>query len=76
VFQNRLLRRIFGRKRGDVEIDWRKLHNEELHNLYNSPGLSRMIKPRRMRETRHIARIERREMHVGYWWESQKERDY
>jgi hypothetical protein len=51
---------------GEVEIDWRKLHNEELHNLYNSPGLIRMIKPRRMRETRHIGRIGRREMHIGY----------
>jgi hypothetical protein len=46
VFENRVLRRIFGPKRDDVRGDWRKLHNEELHNLYN---IVRMIKSRRMR---------------------------
>jgi hypothetical protein len=49
VFENRVLRRIFGLKRGEVTGDWRKLHNEELHNLYSSPKISRMIKSRRMR---------------------------
>jgi hypothetical protein len=48
VFENRVLRRIFGPKRGDVTGDWRKLYNEELHNLYSSPNLIRMIKSRRM----------------------------
>jgi uncharacterized membrane protein len=47
VFENRVLRRIFGPKRDDVTRDWTKLHNEELHNLYSSPN--RMIKSRRMR---------------------------
>jgi hypothetical protein len=47
VFENRVLRRIFGRKRDEVTGDWRKLHNEELHNLYSSPNIIRMIKSRR-----------------------------
>jgi hypothetical protein len=49
VFENRVLRRIFGPKRDDVTGEWRKLHNEELHNLYSSPNKIRMIKSRRMR---------------------------
>jgi hypothetical protein len=46
VFENRVLRRIFGPKRHEVTGDWRKLHNEELHNLYSSPNIIRMIKSR------------------------------
>jgi hypothetical protein len=49
MFENRMLRRIFGPKRDDVMGGWRKLHNEELHNLYSSPSVIRMIKSRRMR---------------------------
>jgi hypothetical protein len=75
VFENRVLRRIFGPKRDEVTGDGRKLHNEELHNLYSSPNIIRMIKSRRMRWAGHVARIRRREMHVGYRWGSQKERD-
>jgi hypothetical protein len=48
VFQNRVLRRIFGRKREEVTGDWRRLHNEERHNLYSSPNIIRMIKSTRM----------------------------
>jgi hypothetical protein len=44
VFQNRVLRRIFGPKRDEVTADWRKMHNEEFHNLYSSPNKIRMIK--------------------------------
>jgi hypothetical protein len=49
VFENRVLRRIFGMRRDGVTGDWGKLHNEELHNLYSSPNIIRMIKSRRMR---------------------------
>jgi hypothetical protein len=56
VSEYRVLRRIFGPKRKEVEGDWRKLHNEELHNLYASPNIIRMIKSRRMREARRVAR--------------------
>jgi hypothetical protein len=55
VFENRVLRRIFGPKRDEVTGGWRKLHNEELHNLYSSPSIIRMIKSRRMRWAWHVA---------------------
>jgi hypothetical protein len=57
VFENRVLRKIFGPKRDDVTGDWRKLHNEELHNLYTSPNIIRVIKSRKMRWAGHIARM-------------------
>jgi hypothetical protein len=75
LVENRVLR-IFGLKRDEVTGGWRKLHNEELHNLYSSPSIIRMIKSRMMRWTGHAARVERRGMHIGHWWESQKERDH
>jgi hypothetical protein len=49
LFENRVLRRIFGPKRDGVTGGWKKLHNEELHNLYSSPSIIRIIKSRRMR---------------------------
>jgi hypothetical protein len=57
VFENRVLRRIFGPKRDDVTGDWRKLHNDELHNLYSSPNIIRMIKSRRIKRAGHVARV-------------------
>jgi hypothetical protein len=71
VFENRVLRRIFGLKRDEVTGEWRKLHNEELRNLYSSPSIIRIFKSRKMRWAGHIARVgEKRNA-----WESQKERD-
>jgi hypothetical protein len=49
MFENKVLRRIFGQKRDGVTGGWRNLHNEELHNLYSSPSIIRIIKSRRMR---------------------------
>jgi hypothetical protein len=57
VFENRVLRRIFGPKRDGVTGWWRKLHNEELHNLYSSSSIIRDIKSRRMRWAGHVARM-------------------
>ena len=58
VFENRVLMRIFGPKRDGVTGEWRKLHNEELNDLYCSPSIVRMIKSRRMRWAGHVARME------------------
>ena len=55
MFENRVLRRIFGPKRDDVTWEWRKLHNEELNYLYSSPNIVRVIKLRRMRWAGHVA---------------------
>jgi hypothetical protein len=57
VFENTVPRRIFGPKRDEVTGDWRKLHNEELHNLYSSLSIIRMIKSRRMKWAGHIVRM-------------------
>jgi hypothetical protein len=54
MFENRVLRGIFGKKRDEVTGDWRKLHNE-LHNLYSTPNIIRMIKSRRMIWAGHVA---------------------
>jgi hypothetical protein len=75
VHENRVVRRIFGQKRVKVIGGWRKLHNEEFHNFYSLPSIIRMIKSRRMRWAGHAARTKERVMYIGYWWESQKERD-
>jgi hypothetical protein len=62
VFENRVLRRVFGTKRDGVTGEWRKLHNEELHDLY-SPSIIRIIKSRRMRWAGHVAQMgEKRNM--------------
>jgi hypothetical protein len=57
VFENRVLRRMFGSKRDEVMGEWRKLHNEELHNLYSSPSINRIIKSRRMSSAGHVVRM-------------------
>jgi hypothetical protein len=57
VFEIRVLRRIFGRKRDEATGEWRRLHNEELNGLYSSPNIVRVIKSRRMRWARHVARM-------------------
>jgi hypothetical protein len=57
VFENRVLGRIFGPKSDEVTGGWRKLHNEELHGLYSSPSIIRVIKARRMRWVGHVACI-------------------
>jgi hypothetical protein len=67
VFENRVLRRIFGPKRDEVTGEWRKLHNKELHDLYSSPSIIGMIMSRRMRWAGHVALMERRSINVGYW---------
>ena len=57
VFENMVLRKIFGQKRDEVTGEWRRLHNEELNDLYCSPNILRVIKWRRMRWAGHVARM-------------------
>jgi hypothetical protein len=71
VFENRVLRNIFGPKSDGVTGGWRKLHNEELHNLYSSPNIIRIIKSRRMRWAGNVARMGKKRN-----VESQRERDH
>jgi hypothetical protein len=60
VFENKVLRRIFGPKRHQVRREWRKLHNMERNDLYSSPNIVRVIKSRRMKWARHVARMRER----------------
>jgi hypothetical protein len=67
VLDSRALRRIFGPKRDDVRRKLRKLHNEELNDLYCSPNIMRVTKSRIMRWAGHVARMGRVEACAGYW---------
>jgi len=60
VFENRVLRRIFGPKMDEVTGEWRKLHNDKLNDLYSSPNIVRVVKSRRMRWAGHVARMRER----------------
>jgi hypothetical protein len=75
VFENRVLGRTFGPKRDHVTGDWRKLHNEELLNLYSSPNVINMIKSRRMRWAGHVARMGATRNAYKILVGNQKERD-
>ena len=67
IFGNKVLRRIFGLKRDEITREWRKLHNEELNDVYCSPIIVRVIKSRRIRLTGHVARMGKRGgMSVGF----------
>jgi hypothetical protein len=72
VFENRVLRRIFGPKR-DEDGSWRKLHNDELHNLYSSPNIVKVIKSRRLRWAGHVAHIGEGRCLQRFGWEARRE---
>jgi len=75
VFENRVLRRIFRLRSDAVTKNWRKLHNEELYNLYSSPNIVQVIKWRRMRWAVHVAHMGDSRAYTGFWWENLRERD-
>jgi hypothetical protein len=70
VFENRVLRRIFGPKRDEVTGEWRKLHNKEIRDLYSLPSIIRIIQSSRISWAGHVARMGRRRPLIDYWWES------
>jgi hypothetical protein len=76
VSENRVLRRIIGPKRDEVTGEWRKLHNEELHDLHSSPNIVQVIKSRIMRWAGHVARMGKREACIGVWWGNLREGDH
>jgi hypothetical protein len=76
VFENRMLRRIFGPKWDEVTGRRRKLHNEELNDLYYSPSINRVIKSRRMKWAGHVARMAKRGTRVSCWQESHRDGDH
>jgi len=75
VFENWVLRRIYGPKRDEVTGQWRKLLSEGLNDLYSSPNIKRVIKSRRS-WAEHVARRETEEVHAGFWWRTLTARDH
>jgi hypothetical protein len=71
-----LLRRIFESKRNEVTGEWRKLHTEELYDLYSSPNIIRVIKSRRMRGVGHVASKGERRGVCTFWWGNLREVEY
>ena len=70
VFENRVLRRIFGPKRDDVTGEWRQVHNEELNDLYCSPNIVQVIISRIMRWVGRVARMRKEKAYTGFRWET------
>jgi hypothetical protein len=75
MFENRVLRRIFGPKRDVLKGEWRKLHNEELNGLHSLPNILRVIISRRMRWAGHVASMRRGEVCTRFWWGNLSEGD-
>ena len=76
VFENMVLRRIFGPRSDEVTGEWRRLHNEELNDFYSSPNIVRVIKSRRMRWAGHVARMGEERRCIESWWGSGRSRDH
>jgi hypothetical protein len=74
VFENKVLRIIFGHKIDEVTGEWRKHHNEELNDFYSSSNVVWVIKWRRIRWARHVARMDGGEACTVFWWENLRER--
>jgi uncharacterized membrane protein len=76
VFENSVLSRIFEPKRDEVRGEWRKLHNEELIDLYSSSNVVPVIKSRRMRWAGYVEHMGRGKAYTGCWWGNLRERNH
>ena len=76
LFEKRVLRRIFRPRSDEVTGEWRRLHNEELNDLYCSPNIVRVIKSRRMRWAGHLARVGEERGCIGSWWGNRREGEH
>ena len=76
VFENMVLKRIFGPRRDQVTEEWRRLHNEDLNDLYASPNIVLVIKSRRTGWAGHVARMGEVRRCIGSWWENRREGDH
>jgi len=76
VFENMVLRRIFGPRRDEVTGEWKRQHNEDLSDLYSSPNIVRVIKSSRMKWAGHVARMGVKRGCIGSWWGYRSERDH
>jgi hypothetical protein len=76
VFENFVLRRILGPRRDTETGEWRRLHNEELNDLYCSPNTVRVIKSRKIRWAWHVARMGEERGRIESWWGNRRERDH
>ena len=76
VFENMVLRRIYGSMSDGVRGEWKRLHNEELNDLYSSPNIVRVVKSRIMRWAGHVARVGEERGRIGSCWGNRKEGDH
>jgi hypothetical protein len=76
VFENRMSKKMYWFNRDEVTLEWGKLHNEELYDLYYSLNIFRLIKSRRMGWVGHVACMGRGEVHIGFFWGDLSERDH
>jgi len=76
MFESRVLRRIFWPKGDEVTVEWRKLHSEQLNDLYSSPNIFQVINSRRMRWAEQVAHMGRGEVYAGFWWANLRGTDH
>jgi hypothetical protein len=74
LFENRVLKKIFGPKMNEITEEWRRLLNEELYDMFSTPDVTWVTRLRRMRWVGHVACIAERKIYIGFWWKNLRER--